>query len=92
MTNILSKVAKVAKLDLTEDEKKKFSKDLENILESFGALDDANVKNIKPTFQPVEVKNVVREDIIEKSLSQEDALKNSPHTENKYFKGPKAID
>lgn len=48
-------------------------------------------KDVRPTFQPIETKNVMRDDEIEASLSQVDALKNAEQKERGYFKGPKAV-
>ena len=91
MTERIEKVANIARLELTEEEKKHLEKDLDNILDSFKKLEKVNTTNTEPTFQPVEVKNIMRKDTIENSLNQKDALKNAKETEDGYFKGPKAI-
>ena len=85
------KVAEIARLDLTENELEKMSKDLEDILSAFSDIDKAKSSSIKPSFQPFEMENVLREDKVEKSLPQGEALKNAKHKEKGYFKGPKAI-
>lgn len=84
-------IAELARLNLTEDEEEKFAKELSKILEAFSEIKQANTGNIKPSFQPIEVKNVLREDKPEESLSQEDALANAEQKEDKLFKGPKAV-
>jgi aspartyl-tRNA(Asn)/glutamyl-tRNA(Gln) amidotransferase subunit C len=85
-------VAEVARLDLTEAELKKFQKDLNDILSAFRELDEANPgKNIEPSFQPLPVKDITREDVVEKSLSQNNALENTKHKQDGYFKGPRAV-
>jgi len=86
----IAKVAKVARLQLVEDELKKLEKDLEGILEAFGDLDSAKA-DCEPSFQPIPMKNVMREDHIEPSLSQDEALSNTCHKENGFFKGPRII-
>ncbi len=85
------KVAEIARLNLTEKELDKFSKDMDSILKAFKDMQNVNTGRVKPTFQPIEVKNVLREDRIEKSLSQKDALKNAKQKEKGYFKGPRAV-
>ena len=87
----VKKVAQIARINLTEKELKKFSGDLNSILNAFKILDELNTKNVKPTFQPIEVKNVMRDDKIEKSLTQKEALSNTKNKEKKYFKGPRAL-
>ena len=46
---------------------------------------------MKPTFQPVDVKNVMRQDVVEPSLSQKEALANAKQKEQGHFKGPKVV-
>ena len=84
-------VAETARLSLTEDEIKEFLPQLNDVIEAFSKLSEVNTDNIKPSFQPVEIKNVMREDIVGKSLSQEQALKNAKNTKDGYFKGPRII-
>ena len=85
------KVAQIARINLTEEEAKKFAKDLQNVLEAFETLESVDTKGIKPSFQPIEIKNVLREDTVEKSLTQKEALSNTKNKESGYFKGPKTI-
>ncbi|NOQ56343.1 MAG: Asp-tRNA(Asn)/Glu-tRNA(Gln) amidotransferase subunit GatC [Nanohaloarchaea archaeon] len=91
MTERIDKVANIARLELTAEEKTYLEKDLNNILDSFKKLEKVNTDKTEPTFQPVEVKNITRDDKIEKGLKQKESLKNAKETEDGYFKGPKAI-
>ncbi len=91
MEERIDKVSRIARLELTAEEKKRFEKDLDDILKSFRKLSAINTDRIKPTFQPVEVKNITRKDIIEESLSQKESLANAKNREDNYFRGPKAI-
>ena len=88
---LLEKVAKVARLELKKEEKIEFIPQVKEILESFEILKDINTDNVKPSFQPVSIKNRLREDIPKKPLSVEDALKNTKLKQDTYFKGPKAV-
>lgn len=85
------KVAEVARLNLTPHEADKFSRDLEDILEAFKKLDEAKTEGIEPTFHPVEVKNVFREDEAAAGLSAEAALSNTKNKEDGQFRGPKVV-
>ncbi|MBU4245630.1 MAG: Asp-tRNA(Asn)/Glu-tRNA(Gln) amidotransferase subunit GatC [Nanoarchaeota archaeon] len=89
--NIIDKVAKVARLSLTDAEKAKFERDMNDILKAFGSLDRAKTDGVEPAFQPIETKNALRDDVVEECLSQEDALSNTVHKENGFFKGPRVI-
>ena len=84
-------VARIARLELTEQEIKQFEKDLNNILSAFKDLDKAPVKNIEPSFHPLSITDVTREDIEEKCFTPEEALGNTEHKERGFFKGPKAV-
>ena len=85
-------VAEVAKLKLSDEEVKKFKEDLEEILESFKKIAEVDVKDVEPTFQPIEVKNVFREDVVKESVGRDVGLSNTKNVEDGYFKGPKAIE
>ncbi|MFH1586308.1 MAG: Asp-tRNA(Asn)/Glu-tRNA(Gln) amidotransferase subunit GatC [Candidatus Diapherotrites archaeon] len=88
---LLLRVAKNARLELTDKEIKKFLPELKEILESFSKLDEVDVSKEKPSFQPIELKNVMREDKVEKCLTQEEALSLTQHKKDGYFKGPKVV-
>ena len=88
--DVIEHVARIARLDLTIKEKKKFQRDLNDILDAFKDLDKANPK-CEPSFQPMEIKDVFRNDEIGKCLTHEKALQNTKHKEKGFFKGPKAV-
>ncbi|MEK6943481.1 MAG: Asp-tRNA(Asn)/Glu-tRNA(Gln) amidotransferase subunit GatC [Nanoarchaeota archaeon] len=88
---LLQHVAEVARLKLTEDEIKKFLPQLEEALEFFSKLQEVNTDGIKPNFQPIELKNVMRDDIEKKCLTQDEALSLTEHKKDGYFKGPRAV-
>lgn len=88
---ILEHVAEIARLKLTEQEIKKFLPQLNEALEFFTQLKEVNTEGIKPSFQPVELKNTMREDKEKECLSQEDALSLAEHKKDGYFKGPRAV-
>lgn len=89
---LLLRVAKNARLELTEKEIQRFLPQFMEILEAFEKIDKVNVQGIEPAFHPVPLKNRMREDKIEKCLGNEEALSNAVHQKPPYFKGPKAID
>jgi aspartyl-tRNA(Asn)/glutamyl-tRNA(Gln) amidotransferase subunit C len=87
----LSKAAELARLKLSPEELAQFSKEAEEILKLFSQIDKIDTKGIEPAYQPVEISNVYREDKTAKCLPQKDALSNTTHKENGYFRGPKTI-
>jgi len=88
---LLLRVAKNARLNLSNEEIKKFLPQMQEILEAFGKLDELNTEKTKPSFQPLLLKNVFRKDIPKNSLSQEQALSLSKHSKKGYFKGPRVV-
>ena len=79
-------VAKLANLPLTDEEKKKFEKQLEETISYIQNLNEVDATGIEPTSQVTGLENVTRDDIVKPSLSQEDALKNAKSTHNGFFK------
>lgn len=82
-------LADIARLKLSKEEVKKFSEQLKAIIEAFKELDEVDTDNVAPSFHPLEISDVVREDLVEKW--EWDPLSNTKHKEGKYFKGPKII-
>ena len=85
------KVAKIARLNLTDTEIEKFTPQLKEILETFSKINEVDTNDTKMSIQPVELKNALREDVPKSGLSVEEALSNAEHKKDNYFKGPRAI-
>ena len=85
------KVAELARIELTEKELDGFSGDLDEILSAFKTLQKIPTKGVRPTFQPIEVKNVLRDDVIEPSIPRERLLRNIRNKEDGCIKGPKVV-
>ena len=76
-------ISKLALINLSEEEKEKFAKQLGEIIAYFKKLNDIDTSEIEPMTHPIEgLKNVFREDIPWKSLTNEEALKNTEHKED----------
>jgi len=85
-------ISKLALLDLSEEEKLKLSEELGDILNYFKKLDDLDTSNVEPTTHPIDgLKNVFREDIPWKSLSNEETLRNAKRKKDGYFKAPRIL-
>ena len=88
---LIEKVAKNARLELTKEEKDEFIPQLKEIMESFAILDEAPVQNLHASFQPFPIKDIMRDDEIGECLTQEESLKNTVHKKDGFFKGPKTL-
>jgi aspartyl-tRNA(Asn)/glutamyl-tRNA(Gln) amidotransferase subunit C len=87
----IKKVAKAARLNLDETEVEEFIPQVKDILSYFEILNEVNIEDVKPSFQPINIRNKLREDIPKESINVKEALKNSKFNKNGYFIGPKAI-
>lgn len=77
-------VASLARVDLDEDEIERFAGQFDEILGYFDALDE-----VPEVEREAELANVFRPDEVREGLTQEEALRNAPETEDGFFKGPK---
>ncbi len=79
-------VATLARLEISEVEKTKFTEQLGGILEYFEKLDKAETGEAKPINQINEMENIASEDEIVESLSREEMLANAPEKEEGFIK------
>ena len=90
---ITRKIATLAKIDLSEQEIKEYSKDLNNILKWMEELKEVDVSNIKPVTSVTDNKLYERDDIVyENTVEQEKVLLNAPDKVGVYFTVPKVIE
>lgn len=85
-------VANLARLELKEKDKEKFTEQLSDILTYVEKLNELDTKNTEPTSHVVSIENVFKDDITGDSISLDEALNNSPEKEHHHFKVPKIID
>lgn len=85
-------VAILARLELTEEEKEKYTQKFSNILDYFNQLNEVNTENIEPMTQAIPMKNVMREDKVKLPYTRDEIIANAPLEENGFLKVPKIID
>lgn len=85
-------VAHLARIALTPDEQQKFGAQLSNILGYIEKLNQLDVSKIEPTAHAVPLVNVFRQDEVQPSLSNEEALRNAPVKANGLFMVPKIVE
>lgn len=85
-------VARLARLALTDAERERMSGELTQILEHAQRIQELSLDDIEPTSHAVPLSNVLREDEARPSLTQEDALRNAPESENGRFKVPRIVE
>jgi aspartyl-tRNA(Asn)/glutamyl-tRNA(Gln) amidotransferase subunit C len=81
-------MARLACLDLREDELDALTRELAAILDAVGKVSELDLGDVPPTSHPLDVVNVLGDDEPEPSLTLEDALANAPDTEGALFRVP----
>jgi len=85
-------VAKLARLDLTAEEKERLRAQLEVIIEHAAKVGEVAADDVPPTSWAIPRANVFREDEPEPSLTQAAALANAPEAEEGRFKVTRIIE
>jgi aspartyl-tRNA(Asn)/glutamyl-tRNA(Gln) amidotransferase subunit C len=86
------KVAKLSRLELTEQEIEEFAGQLSAIIEYVEKMNELDTDNVKPLAHCLPVSNVFRTDQVKESLGTEKTLANAPQQDGDYFKVPKILD
>jgi len=85
-------VAKLARLELSEQEKENLTDQLSNILTYVEKLNELDTNNVAPTSHVLDITNVMRDDTPVDSLPQDLALRNAPDKAAGHYKVPKIIE
>ncbi|MEQ8324780.1 MAG: Asp-tRNA(Asn)/Glu-tRNA(Gln) amidotransferase subunit GatC [Vicingaceae bacterium] len=86
------RIAELARLSFSEEEKASISKDLDKILAFMDSLNRVDTEGVEPLIYMNQHEDDLRKDEVTYVVSQEDALKNAPNKDSDYFKVPKVID
>ena len=85
-------VAKLACIDLTEEEKTLFQGQLDQVLHYVEQLNELDVSEVEPTAHAIPVFNVLRKDEVGSSLNHDDVIANAPSAADGHVRVPKIID
>ncbi len=88
----VEKVAHLARLELTEDEKVQMIGDMSKILGFMDKLNEIDTSGVEPLVYMTDAVNVMREDVVKQEISHEEALKNAPKHDDNYFLVAKVIE
>jgi aspartyl-tRNA(Asn)/glutamyl-tRNA(Gln) amidotransferase subunit C len=83
-------VARLARLQLTDEELARFGEQLSAILDAVGKVSELDLSDVPPTAHPLDLVNVWAEDEPRPSLPVEDALANAPDRDGTFFRVPPA--
>lgn len=87
----VERIARLAKLSFTHEEKRRIARDLARIVEYVEKISELNLEDVPATSHVIELTNVMRDDRVEPGLTQEEALMNAPAKKLGFFSVPKVI-
>jgi aspartyl-tRNA(Asn)/glutamyl-tRNA(Gln) amidotransferase subunit C len=85
-------VARLARLELTDEEKARLREQLGAILEHAAKVGEVAAEDVPPTAYAIPRSNVLRPDEITSSLTLEEVLSNAPEVEDDRFKVPRIVE
>lgn len=88
----VEKVAVLARLSFSEEEKEQLTAQLNRILEYMEQLNRLDTEEVEPTSHVLPIKNVFREDVVVPPLPRDALLANAPRRSMGYFRVPRVIE
>ena len=88
-TDDVKHVAKLARLELTDEEINKYSKQLDSIIKYVEQMNEVDTTGIEPMPHAIPVYNVMREDVVKYEQTKEELMANAPYEEDGFFRVPK---
>jgi aspartyl-tRNA(Asn)/glutamyl-tRNA(Gln) amidotransferase subunit C len=83
-------VARLARLELSDDEVARFQEQLSAILESVSKVSELDLSDVPPTAHPLEIANAWGEDEVRPSLTRDEVFANAPDRDDDHFRVPPA--
>ncbi|NCC86786.1 MAG: Asp-tRNA(Asn)/Glu-tRNA(Gln) amidotransferase subunit GatC [Clostridia bacterium] len=91
-SELVSYLEALGKIELSDTERVKCEKDLQDILSYIDKLNELDTSNVEPLSHSFPVTNVFHEDEIKTSADRELLLSNAPHQKDGCFKVPKTVE
>ncbi|HYE54666.1 MAG TPA: Asp-tRNA(Asn)/Glu-tRNA(Gln) amidotransferase subunit GatC [Chitinophagaceae bacterium] len=88
---LLDKLAHLARLDIDPAEKEGLKQDLQRMISFVEKLQELDTAGTEPLLHMTDVADVLRDDVVQGSVSRSAALQNAPDTDGVFFKVPKVI-
>jgi aspartyl-tRNA(Asn)/glutamyl-tRNA(Gln) amidotransferase subunit C len=88
----IEKVARLARLELSEEERETFGNQMEQILAYMEQLNRLDTTGVEPTSHAIPIYNVFRDDEVKPSFPHEEVLAIAPDEEDGHFKVPRIIE
>jgi len=88
----VDEIAHLARLEFEDAAKEEIIKDMNRMLAFVDKLNELNTDGVEPLIYMNDDVDVMREDLAQNNVTQQEALKNAPKKDSDYFKVPKVID
>ena len=88
---LVDKLAHLSRLEFNAADKEEIKNDLQQMISFVEKIDELDLEDTEPLLHMSANVNVLREDEVKGSMSREEALKNAPVNDDKFFKVPKVI-
>lgn len=88
----VERVARLARLALTEGDRERFAGQLGLILEYCGRLNEAPLADLPPTSHVVPITNILRDDAVTPSLERDEVLAEAPASRDGFFQVPRVLE
>lgn len=85
-------VLELSRLELSSEEKGKFTGQLDNILKYMEQLNKVSTEKARPTSHVIPMENVYREDEVKKFENIDGIIKNMPQEEKGFFRVPRILE
>ncbi len=90
--DLVQHIAHLSRLEFEGDDLNQIKGDMSKIIGFMDKLSELDTENVDPLIFMTEKVNVLREDLSERTLTSEDALRNAPKKDSDYFRISKVLD
>ena len=87
----VERIARLARLEVDEDQKQSLAGQLSHILDYMDKLKDASVEGVRPSSGAAFTNNVLREDTVSNSPGPDVTLANAPERDGDFYLVPKVV-
>jgi aspartyl-tRNA(Asn)/glutamyl-tRNA(Gln) amidotransferase subunit C len=88
----VAKIARLARIRLTEDERTHLASELSHVLGWIDQLSEVDTQGVEPLTSVVGARLTTRPDVVDHSARQEDILANAPEAKGGFFLVPKVVE
>ena len=88
----LKEIAYLARINIDEDSRSSLKDELEDILNLFEKLNEADTTDVNPMSHPLDLSQPTRKDEVTEENLREELLKNAPSVKSGLFLVPKVIE